>query len=186
VVQSDSASGPQVGYLYHNNIYIQDLSTMAVVQLTEDGLPGHGGMAPLINGNFDWAYEEELSLQDGWRWSPDGERVAYWQLHTEDVQWFSLYDTTSNAPYTTVTEYPYPKVGTQNATARVGVVPARGGPTKWMDLAPADGSEHYIARMEWAASSEQLRAGPTRLSTLRVSHSGYAIYGLFIWALQGA
>jgi dipeptidyl-peptidase-4 len=147
-------SGDRVGYVYHNNIYVQDLASMAITQLTEDGLPGHGGMAPVINGNFDWVYEEELSLKDGWRWSPDGARVAYWQLHTSDVQWFSLYNTTDNTPYTEVTTYPYPKVGTDNATARIGVVPAAGGATKWM--ATDDGSEHYIARMDWAASSEEL------------------------------
>ena len=110
----------RVGYLYHNNVYVQDLKTMAITQLTTDGLPGHGGMAPIINGNFDWVYEEELSLKDGWRWSPDGSRVAYWQLQTEDVQWFNLYDTTNEAPYTKVTTYPYPKVGTKNARAKIG------------------------------------------------------------------
>ena len=148
--------GGRVGYVYHNNVYVQDLESMSITQLTADGLPGHGGMAPTINGNFDWVYEEELSLQDGWRWSPDGTRISYWQLHTENVQWFSLYDTTSSAPYTEVTEYPYPKVGTENATARIGVVPASGGATQWMATEPKDGSEHYVARMEWAADSDTL------------------------------
>ena len=149
-------AGDRVGYVYHNNIYVQELATMAVTALTSDGLPGHGGMAPVINGNFDWAYEEELSLRDGWRWSPDGARIAYWQLHTEDVQWFSLYDTTSDAPYSKVTPYPYPKVGTPNAVATVGVVSYAGGPTRWLDVAPQDGGDHYIARMEWAPSSQAL------------------------------
>ena len=35
-------------------------------------------------------------------------------------------------------------------------MPASGGVTKWMDVEPADGSEHYIARMDWAASSTEL------------------------------
>eukprot|EP01051_Picozoa_sp_SAG22_P009414 SAG22_NODE_784_length_7228_cov_10.581620_5_plen_514_part_00 len=148
--------GAKVGYVLHNNVYVQDMTTMGVVQLTTDGLPGHGGMAPTINGNFDWVYEEELSVKDGWRWSPDGRKISYWQLQTEKVQWYSLYDTTSQAPYSKVTTYPYPKVGTDNPTARVGVVGCEGGPTTWMALEPADGGEHYIARMEWAASSAEL------------------------------
>ena len=40
----------------------------------------------LINGTFDWVYEEELDLRDGWRWSPDGQRIAYWQLNTDRVR----------------------------------------------------------------------------------------------------
>jgi hypothetical protein len=47
----------RVGFVYQNNVYVQSLADMAVVQLTHDGLPGHGGMAPVINGNFDWVYE---------------------------------------------------------------------------------------------------------------------------------
>ena len=38
----------------------------------------------VINGTFDWVYEEELGLRDGYRWSPDGKSIAYWQLD-EDV-----------------------------------------------------------------------------------------------------
>jgi dipeptidyl-peptidase-4 len=157
-------NGSQVGYVYHNNVWVQDLLTMAVTQLTFDGLPGHGGMADVINGNFDWVYEEEFGIQDGWRWSPDGKRIAYWQLHTKDVQWYSLTDTLTDAPYAKVTKYPYPKVGTKNPKARVGVVsaPVAGeicvdkAHTVWMNLDNPEGGEHYIARMEWAANSHEL------------------------------
>jgi dipeptidyl-peptidase-4 len=155
--------GGRVGYIYHNNVFVQDLSSMVVTQLTFDGLPGHGGMADVINGNFDWVYEEEFSIQDGWRWSPDGKRIAYWQLQTADVQWYKLYDTITDAPYAKVTPYPYPKVGTKNPRARIGVVSAsctqpgqQPAGTVWMQLEPASGEEHYIARMEWAAGSDEL------------------------------
>ena len=127
-----SPSGLLVGWVLHNNLWVQDLSSGAVAQLTADGLPGHGGMSPVINGNFgaldllvlsialaawgfrgpfqaqccdffekpgaDWAHEEELSLKDGWRWSPDSSRIAYWQLHTAAVQVFDIIDNTTEAP----------------------------------------------------------------------------------------
>jgi dipeptidyl-peptidase-4 len=106
-----------VAYVYENNIWLHHLDggpeeqapPPCVVQLTRDGLPGHGGMAPIINGNFDWVYEEELSLHDGWRWSPDGSKIAFWQLHTDGVESFPIVDLTSCAPYARVMEYPYPK-----------------------------------------------------------------------------
>ena len=69
-----SPDGGRVGYVRENNIYVEDLATGAITQLTTDGAK------MLINGTFDWVYEEELDLRDGWRWSPDGQRIAYWQL----------------------------------------------------------------------------------------------------------
>ena len=155
-----SPTGTHIGWVMHNNLWVQELSSGRVNQLTFDGTPGHGGMAPVINGNFDWAHEEELSLKDGWRWSPDGRAIAYWQLQTDMVQWFDIIDNTSGAPYTKLTSFPYPKVGTENATARIGVLqlPAA-APTSetettlWMDLAPADGSEHYLASLDFISDT---------------------------------
>jgi dipeptidyl-peptidase-4 len=155
-----SPDGQRVGWVMHNNLCVQELASGAVAQLTSDGLPGHGGMAPVINGNFDWAYEEELSLKDGWRWSPDSTRIAYWQLHTAAVQWFSIIDTTTEAPYTSTMSLPYPKVGTENATSRIGVVRVGGtggAETLWMDLLPkekgfgGEPAEHYLASLDWVS-----------------------------------
>ena len=39
--------------------------------------------------------------------------------------------------------------------SKIGVVSAQGGPTKWMQL-PGDPRNHYVARMEWAKSSDEL------------------------------
>src|SRR5439155_8730038 len=47
-----------------------------------------------------------------------------------------------------VTRIPYPKVGTQNSAARIGVVRADGGETTWIQ-APGDPREHYLARLDW-------------------------------------
>ena len=41
-------------------------TTAAITPLTTDG------SRTIINGTFDWVYEEELSMRDGFRWSPDG------------------------------------------------------------------------------------------------------------------
>ena len=59
-----SPCGTRVGWVEHNDIWVQDLESREATQLTTTGSPGHGGTAPVINGNFDWAYEEELSLSD--------------------------------------------------------------------------------------------------------------------------
>jgi dipeptidyl-peptidase-4 len=143
-----SPDGSRIGYVRENNIYVEDLATGTVTQVTTDGAK------MLINGTFDWVYEEELNLRDGWRWSPDGQRIAYWQLNTDGVLSFDLINDTDSL-YSFVTPVQYPKAGESNSAARVGVVSAAGGTTVWL---PFDGDprEYYPARMEWAGNSTEL------------------------------
>jgi len=65
-----SPDANKVGYVVKNNIYVEDIKTSEVVQIT------HDGSTRIINGTFDWVYEEELSCRDGFRWSPDGKYIA--------------------------------------------------------------------------------------------------------------
>jgi dipeptidyl-peptidase-4 len=107
-----------------------------------------------INGTFDWVYEEEFSLRDGFRWSPDGLRIAYWQLDVTGVHDFLLIDDTDSL-YSFPLPVQYPKAGTTNSAARVGVVSASGGATVWMQV-PGDPRNDYIARMDWAGQSSAI------------------------------
>ena len=143
-----SPDGRRVGYVRENNLYVEDLSSGDITALTTDG------SRTMINGTFDWVYEEELMnyYADGWRWSPDGRSIAYWQLNADSVRNFDLINDTDSL-YSQVTPVQYPKVGEVNSAARVGIVPAAGGTTRWLRI-EGDPRNHYIPRMEWAASSE--------------------------------
>lgn len=143
-----SPDGGRVGYVRQNDVYVEDLASGAITRLTTDG------SRTTINGTFDWVYEEELGLQDGWRWSPDGERIAYWQLDATGVRDFLLLNSTDSL-YSFTIPIQYPKAGETNSAGRVGVVPAAGGATRWMDV-PGDPRQHYIARMDWAASPNEI------------------------------
>jgi dipeptidyl-peptidase 4 len=140
-------SGRRVAYVRENNLYVEDLAGGTITPLTIDG------SRTLINGTFDWVYEEELMnyYADGWRWSPDGRSIAYWQLNADSVKNFDLINNTDSL-YSRVTPVQYPKVGETNSAARVGIVSASGGPTRWIEL-QGDPRNHYIPRMEWAANS---------------------------------
>jgi dipeptidyl-peptidase-4 len=142
--------GGRVAYVRENNLYVEDLTTGAITALTADG--SH----TLINGTFDWVYEEELMnyYADGWRWSPDGRSIAYWQLNADSVKNFDLINNTDSL-YSRVIPVQYPKVGETNSAARVGIVSAAGGPTRWLEI-EGDPRNHYIARMDWAASSDEV------------------------------
>ncbi|MFI5459714.1 MAG: S9 family peptidase [Isosphaerales bacterium] len=140
--------GSQVAYVRANNLYVEDLREGRITRLTSSSSPEE------INGTFDWVYEEEFGLRDGFRWSPDGRSIAYWQLNTEGVREFPLVNSTDSL-YPRINPIKYPKVGEQNAACRVGVVSSRGGDTRWLDVA-GDPRNHYIAFVEWAGNSQEV------------------------------
>ena len=143
-----SPDGGRVAYVRENNLYVEDLATGRITALTSDG------SRTIINGTFDWVNEEEFSLRNGFRWSPDGRRIAYWQLDASgERDYLLINDTDSLYSYTIPVQYP--KAGTTNAAVRVGVVSASGGRTQWI-ATPGDPRNHYIARMDWAASSNEV------------------------------
>lgn len=151
-----SPDSAKFAYVLHNNIYLQDLSTRAISALTSDASES------IINGLFDWAYEEEFSIQDGFRWSPDSTRIAYWQFDTHAARDFFIINNTDTL-YPQVTAIPYPKVGQENSAARIGIVPivAADGDvnadakTMWITL-PGIPKDMYVPRMEWADSADQI------------------------------
>ncbi len=143
-----SPDATRVGYVCKNNIYIEDIASGQVTQLTTDG------SASVINGTFDWVYEEELSCRDGFRWSPDGTQIAYWQSNTEGTGTFYMINNVDSI-YSTLIPLPYPKVGTDNSAVKVGVVSASGGPTRWFDV-PGDPSNNYLARMDFIPHSQEV------------------------------
>ena len=83
------------------------------------------GSRNIVNGTFDWVYEEELFCRDGLRWSPDGKQIAYWQLNSEGVKEIQAHQQHRRL-YPVITSFPYPKAGEMNSAARVGVVKRNG------------------------------------------------------------
>jgi len=143
-----SPDGGRVAYVREHDLYVEDVTGGRITRLTRDG------SRTIINGTFDWVYEEELNLRDGFRWSPDGRRIAFWQLDASGVHDFDLINDTDSL-YSFVIPVQYPKAGTTNSAARVGVVSADGGEPRWFDV-PGDPRNNYIPRLEWAASSNEV------------------------------
>ena len=141
-----SPDSTRVAYVRRNDLFMEDLRTGAITRLTQDGSD------TIINGTFDWVYEEELSLRDGFRWSPDGSRIAFWQLDSSLVEEFVLVNYTAGL-YPELTRFPYPKAGEVNSAARIGVIPAGGGEIVWANFrgSPRD---FYLARMDWASPND--------------------------------
>ncbi|MDB5352339.1 MAG: ptpA 11 [Planctomycetota bacterium] len=143
-----SPDASRVAYVRANDLYVENLVDRKITRLTGDGSPRRS------NGTTDWVYEEEFSLRDGFRWSPDGKFLAYWQIDDDGLKDYLLVNST-DALYPKSTSIPYPKVGQLNPSCRVGVVTASGGTTRWVEL-PGDSRDFYIPRMDWAANSSEI------------------------------
>lgn len=142
-----SPDATKVAYVCEHNIYVEDLASGAIKKLTDDK-----GTKKLINGTFDWVYEEEFAMRDGFRWSPDGKSIAYWQIDANQIRDYFMLNTTDSV-YSQVIPVEYPKVGEPPSPARIGVVDISNADTKWMNV-PGDPAQHYIVRMEWSAPGE--------------------------------
>src|SRR3989475_7362655 len=140
-----SPDGGRVGWVRYGeyNLYVEDVATGKVTQLTSDG------SRTTINGTFDWVYEEELGLQDGWRWNPDGLSIAYWQLDATGVRDFLLYNVTDSL-YAFTTPVQYPKAGQTNSAGRGGGVRASRGEAP-RDNNPGGPPHKHTPPLGWAA-----------------------------------
>lgn len=138
----------RVAYVSQNNIFVESLESGKISQITTDG----GEFT--INGTFDWVYEEELDCRDGFRWSPDGENITYWQSDTKGVGTFYLINNIDSI-YSKPIPLPYPKVGNTLSAVKIGVVSSDGGQTKWFDF-PGDPRNNYLARMEFIPNSQEV------------------------------
>jgi dipeptidyl-peptidase-4 len=85
-----SPDGTKVAYVSEYNLYVEDLAGGAVKQLTNDG------NRKLINGTFDWVYEEEFFCRDGFRWSPDSKQIAYWQIDAKNTKDYLMVNNTDS------------------------------------------------------------------------------------------
>jgi|SRR6218665_159682 len=143
-----SPDASQVAYVSGHNIYVEDVISGQTSALTTDGTDR------IINGTFDWVYEEEFNCRDGFRWSPDGKSIAYWRIDATRIRNFLMINNTDSL-YSFTIPVEYPKAGEDPSACKVGVVTVATGVTKWMDV-PGDQVQHYIPAMEWMADSREV------------------------------
>jgi len=141
-----SPTGKLVAYARDNNLFVYDIGKGVERKLTKDGSDN------IINGQFGWVYEEEFGSADGYRWSPDGKKIAFWRVDQSMLDRFSLID--ELLPYPKIQEIAYPKAGGVNPAVKIGVVNIKNGRTRWLDI--ASDVEFYIPRIEWTKQPDQL------------------------------
>jgi len=154
-------SATKVAFVRQRDLYVVDLRTGTETALTTDGSEGE-----IINGTFDWVYEEEFGIRDGWRWSPDGEQIAFFKLDESATRSFPLVNNTEQYPE--ITRFRYPKAGEVNSEIKIGVADLSNTDTsktgqpqaiRYFDTETwdpeltkeeeASDSREYLARMGW-------------------------------------
>ena len=136
-----SPDASKVAFVSEFNLYVQDLTSGQISMLTDDGT------RKLINGTFDWAYEEEFACRDGFQWSPDGTRISFWQIDANQIRDYYMINTTDSI-YSQIIPVEYPKVGESPSPARIGIIELASKELTWLNI-PGDPQQHYLPRMEW-------------------------------------
>lgn len=136
-----SNDNENVAYVSQHNIYLENLVSGKVTPLTTDGTD------KIINGTFDWVYEEELAARDGFRWSPDGKSISFWRVDASNTK-FHLMINNTDALYPFTVPVEYPKAGEKPSSVKIGVVDVTSLKTNWLNI-PGEPDNNYLARMEW-------------------------------------
>lgn len=143
-----SPDATKVAFVSEWNVYVEDLRTHNVKALTTNGT------RKLINGTFDWAYEEEFACRDGFQWSPDSQHLAYWQIDANQIRDFYMINNTDSV-YSKIIPVEYPKAGQTPSPAKIGVVDITTGKTTWLNI-PGEPHQNYLPRIEWNNANEIL------------------------------
>ncbi len=144
-----SPDGMKAAYVSAHNLYVEDLISNEIKQLTFDG------SRKLINGTFDWVYEEEFNCRDGFRWSPDSKKIAYWQIDAKETKDYIMLNTTDSI-YPKVIPVEYPVAGEAPSPYKIGVINIETAQTKWMDIPTDPVLRSYVPRMDWADNNDEL------------------------------
>ena len=170
-----SPDGSRIAFVRDFDLYTMDVATGRETRLTTDGKEN-----AVLNGINDWVYQEEIwnRSPEGYWWSPDGSRLAYYHFDEDPVGVHPLEDDTSTYPE--VTWQKYPKAGEPNPRVKIGVIAATGGATTWLNTSsPGEASpgednpeDSYLARVAWtpkgdAVTVQRLNREQTRLDLLR-------------------
>ena len=128
--------------------------------LTETGSP------TLLCGRLDWVYQEEIYGRGefrGYWWSPHSTRVAFLELDVSGVSEHTLPSFESEAGEGVT--YRYPRAGTLNPRARLGVVKiveaaeateTAPGAVSWVDLPETGDDRFLIVNVAWSPNGRVL------------------------------
>lgn len=147
-------TGKRVAFVVDNNIWIKELASGKLTQVTTDG-----EVNKIINGAADWVYEEEYSFSRAIHWSPAGNYLAYLKFDEAAVPEFTYTDF-HNDMYPEYNTFKYPKVGEQNSIVSLHAYNVQEGNTTKLAVVNQDDyvEWHYLPRVQWTNKDHVLSA----------------------------
>jgi dipeptidyl-peptidase-4 len=143
-----SADGSKVAYVLENNIYIYDLKSNKVDQVTKDGKKNS-----IINGVTDWVYEEEFAFVKAYDWNKTGDKIAYLRFDETEVPEFSM-DVYGGGLYPQQHRFKYPKAGEKNALVSLYIFDLNTSTSREIKL--GNYNDFYIPRLKWTNDAQTL------------------------------
>ncbi len=143
-----SPCGNKIAFVRNNNIYVRDIETKDIKPITDDGVYNE-----IINGTTDWVYEEEFAFTQGFFWSPDSEKIAYYKFDESHVKEFvmMLYN---EQLYPEEYRFKYPKAGEENAFVTIHIYDFDTGESIMVDT--GEEKDQYIPRVKWTTDPDKL------------------------------
>jgi len=141
-----SPDGATLGYERGGDLFVYDLTQHKETRLTSDATE------LVYNGHFDWMYEEEFGIGQGWNWSPDSRYIAYWQVDESAEPLIQISDLSGAHPAWEKIRIPQP--GDSITKVRIGVVAVGSGQKVWLDT--GESGDVYIPRIYWTSQPDTL------------------------------
>ncbi len=142
-----SPDNNKVAFVKDNNLYFVELASNKLTQVTQDG-----EWNKVINGAADWVYEEEFSMAQAFKWSPDGKKIAFIRFDESEVPEFNmqLWGPLYPADY----KFKYPKAGEKNSDVSIHVYDLATAKTQKVDAGAE--KDIYLPRIYWTKDANQL------------------------------
>lgn len=135
-----SPDGKQVAYIRDNNLFVKNLASGEIIQITTDGKQNE-----IINGTTDWVYEEEFAITQAFGWSPDNKYIAFLKFDESKVKEFTM-EYNVGALYPELHTFKYPKAGEDNSKVTAHIYSISSQSTSEVKL----GNYEYIPRISWS------------------------------------
>ena len=146
-----SPDGTKIAYGFENNLFVKDLKSGNVSQITTDGEKNK-----IINGITDWVYEEEFSFVRAFDWNADSNQIAFIRFDESEVPEFSM-DVYGSDLYQTQHVFKYPKAGEANSKVSLHLYNLNSKSVKELKVDKVY-NDFYIPRIKWTNDANVLSA----------------------------
>lgn len=164
-----SPTSDQIAFVLDNNVYVKDLVSGTISQITDDGSKN------VFNGKPDWVYEEEVFADESvlW-WSPEGDKLTFLKFNDASVPEFPIpyFAQDGYEQYPKVVSLKYPKPGFDNPEVDLIVVkvPKYSGSAFQMhkaDLSSQKIKDKLIVEVLWVSNEKILIKTTNRASDIQ-------------------